>query len=57
MMASLLKGSRTNISFDKLGILSQPGGGGLTKSQLFCKIVKTKLTFVNGHKCDETHNT
>ena len=22
-----------------------------------CKIVKTKLTFVNGQKCDETHNT
>ena len=33
------------------------GGGGLTESQLFCKIVKTKLTFVNGQKCDETHNT
>ena len=32
-------------------------GGGLTESQLFCKIVKTKLTFVNGQKCDETHNT
>ena len=32
-------------------------GGGLTEDQLFCKIVKTKLTFVNGQKCDETHNT
>ena len=52
------KGSPKFISFDKLGILSQPGGAGvLTKSQLFCKIVKTKLTFVNGEKCDETHNT
>ena len=52
------KGSPKNISFDKLGILSQPGGrGGLTESQIFCKIVKTKLTFVNGQKCDETHNT
>ena len=50
------KGSPKKISFDKLGILSQPGGG-LTESQLFCKIVKTKLTFVNGQKCDETHNT
>ena len=51
------KGSPKNVSFDKLGLLDQPGGGGLTEDQLFCKIVKTKLTFVNGQKCDETHNT
>ena len=51
------KGSPRKKSFDKLGLLDQPGGGGLTEDQLFCKIVKTKLTFVNGQKCDETHNT
>ena len=44
------KGSPKNFSFDKLGLLDQPGGRGLTEDQLFCKIVKTKLTFVNGQK-------
>ena len=51
------QGSPKKKSFDKLGFLDQAGGGGLTEDQLFCKIVKTKLTFVNGQKCDETHNT
>ena len=43
--------------FAKLGHFGQPRGGGLTEDQLFLKFAKTKLTFVNGQKCDETHNT
>ena len=57
MMRRISKGSPKKISFDKLGILSQPGGGVCPNPNFFCKIVKTKLTFVNGQKCDETHNT
>ena len=46
------KESRKNISFDKLGIFSQPGGGGLTESQLFCKLLFWKLLFSNSQQQD-----
>ena len=43
--------------FAKLGHFGQPGRGGLTEDQLFLKFAKTKLTFINGQKYDETPNT
>ena len=56
-LSSIIKGSCKNLSFAKLGILSQQGGG-LTESQLFfVKLAKTKFAFVNGKKCDEKQNT
>ena len=54
---SYLRGTAKIFPLTNLGFCPNQGGGGLTESQLFCKIVKTKLTFVNGQKCDETHNT
>ena len=55
-----VRGAAQIFPLTNLGFCPNQGGegvGGLTESQLFCKIVKTKLTFVNGQKCDETHNT
>ena len=52
-----IRGAPSLFPLTNLGFCPNQGGGGLTESQLFCKIVKTKLTFVNGQKCDETHNT
>ena len=52
-----LRGAPEIFPLTNLGFCPNQGGGDLTESQLFCKIVKTKLTFVNGQKCDETHNT
>ena len=52
-----LRGAPKIFPLTNLVFWTNQGGGGLTEDQLFCKIVKTKLTFVNGQKCDETHNT
>ena len=51
-------GEPIKISFAKVGILSQQGVGGCDQIlTFFVKLAKTKFAFVNGQKCDETHNT
>ena len=40
-----------------LGFPNQGGGGFSLIPIYFVKLAKTKFAFVNGQKCDETHNT
>ena len=42
---------------EKVGLLDQQGGGGLTESQLFVKFFQNQICLGTVHKCDETHTT
>ena len=37
------KGCRQNLFSEKLGLLAQQGGGGLTEAQVFVKIFQNKI--------------